>query len=79
MGQDTKANKMVVGEFKWKRSHGRPRCILEDNTEVDLREITSDCVNYRMNWVRNGPKGGFCEQCNEVLGSNKTGTVQSDA
>jgi len=45
MGQETKAHKMVVGEFKWKSSLGRPRCILEDNIEVDLREISSDYGN----------------------------------
>jgi len=45
MGQDTKAHKMVVRVFKWKSSLGRPRCILEDNIEMDLGEITSDYVN----------------------------------
>jgi len=45
MGQETKAHKMVVGELKWKSSLGRPRCILEDNIEVDLREISSDYGN----------------------------------
>jgi hypothetical protein len=41
MEQETKACKMVAGEFKWQSSLGR----LEENTEVDLREISSDYVN----------------------------------
>ena len=44
MGQEIKAHKMEVGEFKWKSSLGRPRCILWDNIEVDLTEISSDYV-----------------------------------
>ena len=71
---------MVVGEFKWKSLLGRPRCILEENTEMDPREISSDYGMWtRMKWVRNESKGGFCKQCNELLGSNRTGILQSDA
>jgi hypothetical protein len=45
MGEGRDVYRVLVGRPKSKRPLGRPRCRLEDNIKMDLREIGIDGVN----------------------------------
>jgi hypothetical protein len=56
MGEGRGVYKVLVGRPLGRRPLGRPRCRLEDNIKMDLREIGIDGVNwillaqYRIQW-----------------------------
>jgi hypothetical protein len=58
-----------VGRPEGKRPLGRPRCRLVDKSEIDLREIGWD----GMDWINlaQGSMEGSCEHSNEPSGSIK--------
>jgi hypothetical protein len=47
------AFRILIGKSEWKRAHGRPRCNWEDNTEMDLRGIGLEDLNW-LNLARVG-------------------------
>jgi hypothetical protein len=46
MGEGRGVYRVLVGRPKGKRSLERPRCRLEDNIKLDLREIGTDGENW---------------------------------
>jgi hypothetical protein len=46
---------VLVGKLEAKRPRGRPRCIWEDNINIDLQEIGAWTTS---NWVWIGTDGG---------------------
>jgi hypothetical protein len=43
-----RAHKVLVGRPEGKRSHGRPRLRLEDNTEIRLQEMDGEALTGLM-------------------------------
>jgi hypothetical protein len=58
MGEERKVYKVLVGKPEGKRPLGRPRCRLEDEIRMDLRE-TGLGVWIGFDWLRTGTGGGL--------------------
>jgi hypothetical protein len=56
--------KILVRKPEEKRLHGRPRCRLEGNMKMDLKE--TGCNNVVSSCSRQGPVAGSCECGNEL-------------
>jgi hypothetical protein len=71
MGDERNVYKILVGKPGGKRLLGRPRRRCEDGIRMDLRAG----VWIGFDWLRIGKGDGYCESCDEPLGSCATELV----